>query len=152
MSKRDYPSHSAQRFVVRFPPGMKESLTAFATKNHRTLTAEVVARLEWSMRSAVQISAHGVPATAPSFTVRLPNGMRGELHALAEQHGLSVNDEIVSRLQASLGRDAYAAGSPPPLTVGDEGRRYPPGRVFDLVARLSPRKRRALEVLLDDVG
>lgn len=38
----------SDKFMLRFPPGMRQEITAAATKNNRTMNAEIVARLEGS--------------------------------------------------------------------------------------------------------
>lgn len=43
------------------------------------------------------------------FTLRLPPGMRDQLHELAEQNGRSANAEIVARLQASIASGGTAS-------------------------------------------
>ncbi|MBL1433532.1 MAG: DNA-binding protein [Gammaproteobacteria bacterium] len=44
-----YPSELAPKFVLRFPQGMREEIREIATNNHRSMTAEIIARLEKSM-------------------------------------------------------------------------------------------------------
>ena len=39
------PSRTAPRFLIRFPKGMREKLSDLADKNHRSMNAEIVARL-----------------------------------------------------------------------------------------------------------
>ncbi|MFD2248951.1 plasmid stability protein [Pseudochelatococcus lubricantis] len=48
MAKDPYPSETADRYIVRFPDGMRDRLKAEAAKNNRSLNAEIVARLEAS--------------------------------------------------------------------------------------------------------
>lgn len=43
-----FPSDSADKFVVRFPRGMRDQISEAAKANNRTMNAEVVARLESS--------------------------------------------------------------------------------------------------------
>ncbi len=39
----------AEKFVVRFPPGMRDRIAQAATHSHRSMNAEIVARLQRSM-------------------------------------------------------------------------------------------------------
>lgn len=39
------------KFLVRFPPALLESLKAWAERNHRSATAEIIHRLERSIRA-----------------------------------------------------------------------------------------------------
>ncbi len=41
-----YPSELAPKFVLRFPQGMREEIREIASSNHRSMTAEIIARLE----------------------------------------------------------------------------------------------------------
>ena len=45
----DYPSRKAPRIIIRLPDGMRDALQTVARKNHRTVTGEVVCRLEKSL-------------------------------------------------------------------------------------------------------
>lgn len=45
MAKEPYPSEAADRYIVRFPDGMRERLKAEAAKNSRSMNAEIVSRL-----------------------------------------------------------------------------------------------------------
>ena len=44
-TSKDSPSRRAQKFVVRMPTGLRDRITHYATRNHRSMNAEVVARL-----------------------------------------------------------------------------------------------------------
>ncbi|MDP4076247.1 Arc family DNA-binding protein [Acidovorax sp. A1169] len=48
---QDTESRHADKYIVRFPDGMRDRLKAAAKYNNRTLNAEIVARLEGSFRS-----------------------------------------------------------------------------------------------------
>lgn len=48
MSRKPYPSELADKVLVRLPDGMKVKLLESAHANNRSLSAEVVARLETS--------------------------------------------------------------------------------------------------------
>lgn len=43
--KPSYPSDAADKFIVRFPPGMRERIADAARLNNRSMNAEVVARI-----------------------------------------------------------------------------------------------------------
>src|SRR5574337_2082462 len=40
-----YPSENADKYVVRFPDGMRDLIAETAKRNNRTMNAEIVARL-----------------------------------------------------------------------------------------------------------
>lgn len=46
MSKEPYPSETADRFIVRFPDGMRDRIKEAAAANNRSMNAEIIARLE----------------------------------------------------------------------------------------------------------
>lgn len=45
MAKDPYPSETADRYIVRFPPGMRERLKEAAERHNRSMNAEIVNRL-----------------------------------------------------------------------------------------------------------
>lgn len=46
MSKEPYPSETADRFIVRFPDGMRDRIRDEAAKNNRSMNAEIIHRLQ----------------------------------------------------------------------------------------------------------
>ncbi len=54
MSKEPYPSETADRFIVRFPDGMRDRIRDEAAKNNRSMNAEIIARLEASLSEALR--------------------------------------------------------------------------------------------------
>lgn len=46
MSKKPYPSDSADRFIVRMPDGLRDRIAHAAKANNRSMNSEVVATLE----------------------------------------------------------------------------------------------------------
>lgn len=46
-----YPSELAPKFVLRFPQGMREEIREIAASNRRSMTAEIIARLEQTLTS-----------------------------------------------------------------------------------------------------
>ena len=48
----NYPSQTADRFLVRLPDGMRQRLAESARAHNRTMTKDVVARLEASFENA----------------------------------------------------------------------------------------------------
>lgn len=72
----NYPSDAADKYVLRFPDGMRERLKQAAAVNNRTLNAEIVARLSASFdRTSV-----GLPAEVNSEIAALEG--RAEILAL----------------------------------------------------------------------
>lgn len=56
MSITEYPSQIAPKFTIRFPDGLREEIARLAEKNHRSMRAEIIARLEDSLKSELRVS------------------------------------------------------------------------------------------------
>ena len=52
MADKQYPSDKQDKFMLRFPEGMRERIRVAAEKNGRSMNAEIVSRLDESFRSA----------------------------------------------------------------------------------------------------
>ncbi|WP_082555386.1 Arc family DNA-binding protein [Devosia sp. Root635] len=50
MARGDYPSAKQDQYMVRFPDGMRDQLKGLAEKNGRSMNAEIIARLDVSLR------------------------------------------------------------------------------------------------------
>ena len=50
MESKKPVTQDADKYVVRFPPGVRETIAAVAKKNGRSMNAEIVARLERTLR------------------------------------------------------------------------------------------------------
>lgn len=55
--QKQYPSTVAPRVNLRFPDGLREKISEVAKKNHRTMTDEIVSRLEKSLESDAKAEA-----------------------------------------------------------------------------------------------
>lgn len=53
MKKTPYPSETQERFIIRFPDGMRDRIAEEAKKNGRSMNAEIVARLEQSFSAPI---------------------------------------------------------------------------------------------------
>jgi hypothetical protein len=51
MSKEPYPSETADRFIVRFPDGMRDRIAESAKANNRSMNSEIVARIAASFEA-----------------------------------------------------------------------------------------------------
>lgn len=51
----DFPSRQLDKFMLRLPDGMREQIGAAARANRRTMTAEIIRRLEDSFNSSVNV-------------------------------------------------------------------------------------------------
>lgn len=48
-----YPSESQDRYIVRFPDGMRDRIAEAAKANNRSMNSEIIARLEASFESSI---------------------------------------------------------------------------------------------------
>lgn len=48
MSSKPYPSQTQDRYIVRFPDGMRDQIAEAAKASNRSMNAEIIARLEAS--------------------------------------------------------------------------------------------------------
>lgn len=57
-------SARAEKFVVRFPPGMRDWIATVSASAHRSMNAEIIARLQHSMANWPDSLPFGQPAIA----------------------------------------------------------------------------------------
>lgn len=102
----DRNPQTEDKYIVRFPEGMRDRLKAEAKANNRTLNAEIVARLEDSF--STQSSAPGPAHQLDLFTSALESkalmlSMRYDMVKLRNEnlanqaHRISVESELLAR-------------------------------------------------------
>lgn len=79
MSKEPYPSETADRFIVRFPEGMRDRLKAIAAENGRSLNAEIVYRLQTTLEMDDFVPHGGVRPDEPMDHAELIGIVRAEV-------------------------------------------------------------------------
>lgn len=52
MERKPFPSETQERFIIRFPDGMRDRIKEAADANNRSMNAEIVARLESSFMTS----------------------------------------------------------------------------------------------------
>jgi plasmid stability protein len=64
--RKPYPSEQQERFIIRFPDGMRDKISALAKANGRSMNAEVISMIEASLRqtSAALPAANQIGADA----------------------------------------------------------------------------------------
>lgn len=55
MERKPFPSETQDRFIVRFPDGMRDRIAEVAKANNRSMNAEIVARLERSFTADKEV-------------------------------------------------------------------------------------------------
>ena len=97
------PSQMQDKFIIRFPDGMRERIKAAADANGRTMTAEIVWRLEQSLSSVeARLDDHARDI-----------GMFSDLAYQSYEHGNDLNGEILM-LKGFCRRAAAKLGIAPP--------------------------------------
>ncbi|MNC25758.1 Arc-like DNA binding domain protein [compost metagenome] len=128
-----YSSRTADKFVVRLPDGMRETIAQRARVHHRSMNSEIIAVLEKDLaipvdETAVQMEQH----TNPTVTTPVSMGMlayyrledTGDKYSLAVITGISVNvDDDVWVTFDKPPKPAPAGYTGP---AGSDGRRWIP--------------------------
>lgn len=86
---------------------------------------------------------NGNSRTADKFVVRLPDGMREQIAAIAASHHRSMNSEIIGRLE-----DSIAADEPRIATVDADDLSRDEKAIVLALRDLAPKKRKALLTFL----
>ena len=101
---QDTESRHADKYIVRFPDGMRDQLKALSKANSRTLNAEIIARLQASLDApviaAAQLAMAPVQAGGGDYP---PGGQR--TYVLTPGQLVGIADEAAQRAVAML-RDA----------------------------------------------
>lgn len=97
------PSQMQDKFIIRFPDGMRERIKAAADTNGRTMTAEIVWRLEKSLS--------GVEARLDDHERHI--GEFSDLAYQSDEHGWELNGEVMI-LKGFCRRVADKLGIEPP--------------------------------------
>jgi hypothetical protein len=63
------PSRTADKFVIRFPDGLRGPLEDVAERNHRSTNSEIVVRLLESLEREIQEEEHPVRIDSPELSL-----------------------------------------------------------------------------------
>jgi len=74
-------------FRLRIPAQLKEKVEKAAVRNHRSMTAEIISRLEKSFQHA---------------TIEVPNSVLLRSHAASRKSGRTPREELMARLDESF--------------------------------------------------
>jgi len=87
-----YPSELAPKFVLRFPQGMREEIREIASNNHRSMTAEIIMRLEKTLLGdrILLDSSDSLPGTPSRSLPRA--GHRGQALGVQEPTKTYINE------------------------------------------------------------
>jgi len=136
------PSRQLNKFMVRFPPGMRDEIAQAAEENNRSMNAEVVARLERSLD--VDRRLRGIAEEDPvRVIVATAEGMTEAIQKI-QKLALST----ASRLsEVEMGRSVISG---PELSYETAMETIPPEEreLLQLAKRLTPKQRDNLLELL----
>lgn len=88
------PSEELDKFLLRLPEGLRASLKTVADENNRSMNAEIVSRLEFSLR----MHPH-------AYIIRALLDLQGELLA---HHSVTLSDEISEMLTERAERAGFS--------------------------------------------
>lgn len=89
MERKPFPSETQERFIVRFPDGMRDRIAEAAKANNRSMNAEITSRLEKSFG-------------AEQWQWLNEKGLAEKLDQAAQISGRTIEGEAYARLLASL--------------------------------------------------
>ncbi|MFC6790568.1 Arc family DNA-binding protein [Methylobacterium komagatae] len=104
--RSEYPSEQADKFLLRFPDGMRDRLKALAEQNKRSMNAEIVARLEASIRSQDEELKTFIAAQKENLRPGNPEPFSPTKSAI--DHYLKIKDELTDikyMLRLALGQE-----------------------------------------------
>lgn len=91
MARPTYPSDTVDKTMVRFPAGMMDQLRRLAAENHRSMNAEIIARLEASLAppksTILNVDDPKGPSSDPAFQLRLMSKRIEEIAAALQEAG-----------------------------------------------------------------
>lgn len=87
-------NRESDKFMLRFPEGMRDRIAELAKKNSRSMNAEIVQRLEWALSL---LAAPVIKPATPDLSGDIPWGMRREINSLATEAGIPF-EEMLARI------------------------------------------------------
>ncbi|MGI2152559.1 Arc family DNA-binding protein [Shewanella oncorhynchi] len=101
MTKKNFPSDTLDKFMLRFPSGMREQIKEESNKNGRSMNAEIVHRLEVSFIADQNSSAasllHG-DALENLLTPTLPASIAGKIARNNANSGIALASVFVDEI------------------------------------------------------
>ncbi len=96
-------AQDADKYIVRFPPGMRDKISELAKANNRSMNAEIIKRLEWAL------SVLSEPVTRPAIPVvsgDIPYFMAQDIAQLANDTDVSFDQMLAKIFVAGIHPDA----------------------------------------------
>ncbi|WEL95671.1 MULTISPECIES: Arc family DNA-binding protein [Delftia] len=114
---QDTESRHADKYIVRFPDGMRDELKAIAKASGRTLNAEIVGRLQRSLETDQEVEQvafeHGFERTTLQLEIERLNKLLEEQKTAVpqalQQHAQAIAAEVAKHLYSEAGETIEAA-------------------------------------------
>lgn len=119
--KPTYPSDAAEKFIVRFPPGVRERIAEAAKANNRSMNAEIVSRLEredWEDADLQRFRAEAIQAQIEQARVGL-GFISVALQFLEKECPEILATKSLSLLRQSIGATSVALPDVHPKNGGE---------------------------------
>jgi hypothetical protein len=106
MNKNPKPpvGRQSDKFMLRFPDGMRDRIAELAKQNGRSMNAEIVQRLEWalSLTEAPKVQPSPEPAAAGDISYVMAQDIR----MLADEANVPYDEMLATLILAGLHKDA----------------------------------------------
>jgi hypothetical protein len=102
---QDYPSQKLDQFLLRLPDGMRDQIAAAARSNNRTMTAEIVWRLQASLDGKKGILVPKGTRVSAKAMAEIMEGIvrRAESSALAKEEGRKTDTSPGTEFEKRIG-------------------------------------------------
>lgn len=89
------------KYVLRFPDGMRDRLKDEAAKNGRSLNAEIIQRLSESLTAVKRVTDFSKSSLIEGARIPLPPDLAEAIQKAAEKQRRSLADQAISTLDAA---------------------------------------------------
>lgn len=89
------------KYVLRFPDGMRDRLKEEAAKNGRSLNAEIIQRLSESLTAINCVTDFSKPSLIEGVRIPLPPDLVEAIQKAAEKQKRSIEGQAISTLDAA---------------------------------------------------
>ena len=101
MERKPFPSETQERFIVRFPDGMRDRIAEAAKANNRSMNSEIVARLERSFQDGDEDFEQGFRSVMQEKEIARLNALLDEKHRKVPTAD-EIADKVAERLRATV--------------------------------------------------
>ena len=117
MERKPFPSETQDRFIVRFPDGMRDRIAEEAKANNRSMNAEIVARLERSFTAEKEVEQTAFESGFEASMLReevarltkLLESQKAEAQKFLQEQSKAMAAEVLKHLYSEAGETIEAA-------------------------------------------